>query len=106
MRCHNRQEWFLFSNMHNLIHSSVIDSDEMLSAYDFIGGVRGKHAQALREAYSVTVYHTDGTSTVKEFTPQDDLIKLEPDVQSYFPDAESVNRALRGLIALIPQQVE
>jgi hypothetical protein len=29
-------------------------------------------------------------------------VHLAPDVQAYFPDAEAVNTALRGLIALIP----
>jgi len=27
-----------------------------------------------------------------------DVVRLEPDVQKAFPDAESVNKALRGLI--------
>ncbi len=31
-------------------------------------------------------------------------ITLDPDVRKYFPDSESVNRALRGLIALIPSK--
>jgi hypothetical protein len=29
---------------------------------------------------------------------------LDPDVQQYFPDSEAVNKALRSLIALIPQK--
>ena len=29
-------------------------------------------------------------------------IELDPDVKKYFPDSESVNQALRGLIKLIP----
>lgn len=35
---------------------------------------------------------------------QDSAITLDPDVREYFPDSESVNRALRGLIALIPSR--
>lgn len=54
----------------------------------------------------MTIYHADGTSTTKEFAPEDDMVKLEPDVKAYFPDSESVNRALRGLIALLLQQAE
>lgn len=46
MPCHNRQEWFLFSNLHDSVQSSVIDSEEMLSEYDFAGGVHGKHYRA------------------------------------------------------------
>lgn len=90
----------------NPTKSAKPEPDEMLPEYDFSGGVRGKHAQALREGYSVTVYNMDSTSTVKEYLPQADLIKLEQDVQAFFPDSESVNSALRGLIALIPQRVQ
>ncbi len=42
----------------------------MLPEYDFSDGVRGKHFQTLREGYSVTIYHTDGTSIVKEYSPK------------------------------------
>ncbi|MEI2611179.1 MAG: hypothetical protein V9G20_21315 [Candidatus Promineifilaceae bacterium] len=35
---------------------------------------------------------------------EEQTIVLEPDVQEYFPDSEAVNRALRSLIALIPQK--
>ena len=31
-------------------------------------------------------------------------IDLDPDVRRYFPDSEAVNRALRGLIELIPEK--
>jgi hypothetical protein len=30
------------------------------------------------------------------------MIPLAPDVRAYFPDADAVNAALRGLIALLP----
>lgn len=78
------------------------DADEMLSEYDFRGGVRGKHAQALRNGYSVTIHHSDGTSTVRYFAPVEGAVMLDPDVKAYFPDSESVNHALRTLIELIP----
>lgn len=42
--------------------------DEMLPEYDLskLGrGVRGKHAEAMRQGYSVTVHHDDGTSTIR-----------------------------------------
>jgi hypothetical protein len=78
--------------------------EEMLPEYDFSGGVRGKHYEAYRKGHSVTVHHSDETATVQYFTPQDGAITLEPDVREYFPDSESVNRALRGLIALIPSK--
>ena len=46
---------------------------EMLPEYDFsqLGQpVQGKHAQAMRQGYSVTVHHTDGTSTTHQVPPQ------------------------------------
>jgi hypothetical protein len=46
----------------------------------------------------------DGTVTTQNFIPQENAVVLEPDVKAYFPDSESVNRALRGLIKLIPEK--
>ena len=46
--------------------------DEMLPEYDFsqLGQpIRGKHAKAIRQGYSVTIYHPDGTSTHREASP-------------------------------------
>jgi hypothetical protein len=80
--------------------------DDMLQEYDLSGGVRGKYYHLFQEGYSVTIYHADGSSTTRNYAPEQDMIKLEPDVKAYFPDSESVNRALRGLIALFPPQVQ
>lgn len=57
--------------------------DEMLDEYDFSNGVRGKY----------TRQYNDGIN----------IIKLDKDVRKIFPDAKSVNNALRTLINLIPQ---
>ena len=54
------------------------ESDTMRDEYDFSQGVRGKHAARLPE----------GARTVV----------LDPDVARRFPDAESVNKALRTLM--------
>lgn len=51
--------------------------DDILPHYDFSGGVRGKYAARYREGTNVVL--------------------LEPDVAQRFPDAASVNRALRVL---------
>jgi hypothetical protein len=51
--------------------------DDVLPHYDFSGGVRGKYAARYREGTNVVL--------------------LEPDVAQRFPDAASVNRALRAL---------
>jgi hypothetical protein len=52
----------------------------MRAKYDFSKGIRGKYARKYRQ----------GTN----------LVLLEPDVQRAFPDAGSVNKALRDLIKL------
>jgi len=57
--------------------------DDMLDEYDFSNGVRGKY----------TKQYNDGVN----------IIKLDKDVRKIFPDAKSVNNALRTLINLIPK---
>jgi hypothetical protein len=83
-------------------HQDNMDDDEMLPEYDFTGGIRGKHYRAYRQGYRVAIHHADGATTVQHFKPEADTIRLEPDIQKYFPDSEAVNKALRGLIDLIP----
>jgi hypothetical protein len=64
-------------------------NDELRSEYDLaqlMGGVRGKYTER---------YHR-GTN----------LVLLEPDVAQAFPNAQSVNEALRLLIKLAQSQVE
>jgi hypothetical protein len=51
----------------------------MREEYDFSKGVRGKYAERFKEGAN--------------------LILLEPDVAKAFPDAKSVNEALRTLIS-------
>lgn len=80
------------------------EAEEMLPEYDFSGGVRGKHASALQQGYTVRVHRLDGSTTVQHLNLPEGAVILEPDVQEYFPDAESVNRALRTLIELIPSK--
>lgn len=53
---------------------------EMLDEYDFSKGVRGKYAERYAEGTNVVV--------------------LAPDVASVFPDAQSVNEALRALVRI------
>jgi hypothetical protein len=67
------------------------------------GGVRGKYYRAYRAGHTVKVHRADGTTAVQYFEPEE-VIVLAPDVQEYFPNSEAVNKALRGLIALIPQK--
>lgn len=78
------------------------DSPRLRPEYDFSSGVRGKHAQALATGYTITIHQPDGATVVETITPPAGLVVLAPDVHAYFPDSEAVNRALRGLIELIP----
>ena len=55
--------------------------DEMLEEYDFSNGIRGKYAQAYKEGVNI--------------------VKIDSDVMKFFPDAKSVNEALRTLINLM-----
>jgi hypothetical protein len=59
---------------------------DMLSDYDFTGGVRGKY--------------------VDRFTQGSNVVVLDPDVARVFTDSESVNQALRALAGIIEHQTE
>ena len=79
------------------------DEDGLLPEYDFTGEnvVRGKHYRAMQKGYTVHIHNEDGTITEQRFGP---TITLDADVSVYFPDEESVNKALRSLIELIPNK--
>jgi hypothetical protein len=66
--------------------------------------VRGKHYDAIQAGYTITVHKADGTIVVKDALLKKGTVILEPDIQAYFPDSESVNRALRCLIPLLPKK--
>ncbi len=78
--------------------------EELLPEYDFRGGVRGKHSAAYRRGHSVSVHKTDGATSVQHFKLEEGAVMLEPDVREYFPDSETVNKALRALITLLPKK--
>lgn len=85
------------------------ERDDMRPEYDFAsmsGGVRGKYYRAYRAGHTVKIHRADGTTVVQHFEPEEGIVVLAPDVREYFPDSEAVNKALRGLIALIPQKRE
>jgi hypothetical protein len=80
------------------------EADDMRSEFDFRKGVRGKHSKALEAGYTITIHKADGTTSVKDVMPKKGAVLLEPDIQAYFPDSESVNRTLRCLIPLLPRK--
>jgi hypothetical protein len=57
---------------------------DMLTEYDFSGGVRGKYA--------------------KKYAQGTNVIVVDPDVVPFFPDHDSVNGALRHMAAIIKSQ--
>ena len=79
------------------------ENNNMRAEYDFNGGVRGKHYRAMQSGYTITIYKADGTTEMKDVMPKGETVLLEPDVRLYFPDSESVNKALRCLIPLLPK---
>jgi hypothetical protein len=60
----------------------TVDQDTLRPEYDFRGGVRGKYVARYRAGTNVVV--------------------LDPDVAASFGTAESVNRALRALLEVMP----
>lgn len=82
--------------------------DEMRDEYDFSGqrGVRGKYYERYRQGHTVRVRHEDGTTSVRHFTLEDGAVLLDPDVRRYFPDSDSVNRALRALVEIAPTKAK
>lgn len=90
--------------MNNELSERQTADDEMLPEYDFSGGVRGKHYRAYQRGYQVIIHKTDGTTEVRDFALPEGVVVLEPDARAYLPDSEAVNRTLRGLISLMPQQ--
>jgi hypothetical protein len=86
--------------------SSVPEDNNMQPEYDFKGkkGVRGRYYRVMQQGYTVRITNEDGTITLQQFEPKENAVILDPDVRAYFPDSESVNQALRSLIALIPEK--
>jgi hypothetical protein len=65
-------------------------------------GNRGRYCDALQQGHSVRIREEDGTTTIQHYQLDEGTVLLDPDVRKYFPDAKSVNAALRSLIVLIP----
>ena len=80
------------------------EDDTMRAEYDFTGGVRGKHYRDIQAGYTITIHKADGTTVTKDVMPKEGAVVIEPDIRVYFPDSESVNRALRCLIPILPKK--
>ena len=92
------------STMHKNAHDT--EQDDLRPEYDFSKAVRGTHYHPLHEGYTIKIHKADGTTEVQHVMFEPGTVRLDPDVQAYFPDAQSVNRALRSFISImehIPQ---
>lgn len=81
--------------------------EDMRPEYDFStmkGAVRGKYHNAYRESHKVEIHKADGSTSVQFFKLEDGAVMLEADVRKYFPNSESVNKALRSLIEILPSK--
>lgn len=78
--------------------------NRMRAEYDFSGGVRGKHYRAMQAGHTITIHKEDGAIITKDVMPKKGAVVIEPDIRVYFPDSESVNRALRCLIPLLTKK--
>jgi len=91
--------------MKKVISDDRSEINDMKSEYDFSnmkGAVRGKYHKAYRAGHKVVIHRTDGTVATQYFTLEEGAVMLEPDVRKYFTNSESVNKALRSLIEIIP----
>lgn len=86
------------------ISKEISEKEDMRAEYDFSrmkGAVRGKYYKAYRDGHKVVIHQADGTTSVQYFKLEEGAVMLEPDVRKYFSNSESVNKALRSLIAII-----
>ena len=93
--------------MKKAVSKNISKKEEMKSEYDFAnmtGAIRGKYYKAYRAGHKVEIHQADGTTSVQYFKLEEGAVMLEPDVKKYFPNSESVNKALRSLIAIIPSK--
>jgi hypothetical protein len=93
--------------MKKAVHEEISDKEDMKSEYDFSsmkGAVRGKYYKAYRAGHKVVIHQSNGTASVQYFKLEEGAVILEPDVRKYFTSSESVNKALRSLIAIIPSK--
>ncbi|MBU4320153.1 MAG: hypothetical protein L6246_07040 [Thermodesulfovibrionales bacterium] len=93
--------------MKKAVFKNISKEDDMKVEYDFSnmkGAVRGKYYKAYRAGHKVEIYQADGAVSVQYFKLEEGAVMLEPDVKKYFQNSESVNKALRSLIEIIPSK--
>jgi len=78
-------------------------NDELRPEYDFSQAIRGKHYRPLHEGYTIKIHKTDGTTEVQEVMFEPGTVRLDADIQAYFPDSQAVNQTLRSLLTIMNQ---
>ncbi len=76
----------------------MVGDVEMQNEYDFTDGKRGKHYKEYRKGHKVIVSQEDGSEVVHYFSKKEGSVIIDPDLKPYYPDDDSVNRALRSLV--------
>jgi hypothetical protein len=79
-------------------------ADEMESHYDFRNGEKPNYAQKFRSGATISIRSGNGRTVRKKTIETKSMIVLDSDVSKVFPDAKSVNAALRHLIAALPKK--
>jgi hypothetical protein len=76
---------------------------DLLPEYDFSKGIRGKHRKQFENGVAITIFSPNSKSVDKARAKGITLVAIEPDVSAVFADANSVNAALRHIIAAMPR---
>ena len=84
-------------------NKSALKGDS-LTHYDFSKGEKPNYAKKFSDGAIITVHTSNGKTSKKKIIEKQSLVILDADVSKVFPDAKSVNSALRHLIAALPKK--
>lgn len=79
------------------------EKGDILPDYDFSKGDKPNYAKKFSDGAIITIHSSNSKSTKKKLIHKQSLVILDADVSKVFPDAKSVNSALRHLIAALPK---
>lgn len=75
------------------------DNNEMLEQYDFSDAEVISFRDRAKEGVSITIYAPDRKAFEDALPNAKKFVLLDPDVANHFPDAFTVNAALRSYMA-------
>jgi hypothetical protein len=86
--------------MSNKQHNIIADDDnEMLEDYDFSDAEEVSFQDRAKEGISITIYAPDRKAFEESLPNAKKFVLLDPDNAKLFPDAYTVNAALRSYTA-------